>query len=314
MHGEWASLHPESSRGRSYWKEGSVGSGGRNMIAVPVLSVGCLHGGGYANSTPRLARALGPNRVKAVMGSWVHNYPHLSKSGPAFGFSPRSWTSGRAPLRPGQLAAGIPGRTDATSPVCGPRRIAARRRAGDGAGTCGRVLGRGTLPRRLGRRCGAFCWRLPRGKPEADPRLPLRRDGLDISQPQRSCGTRRNPWASRPDAVHLGDGDDLPTISARMWRWCAFVRVTVETALTEASRVTVVQTGRGVGSDTHSAGSLVSRSSPDGPHRITTACNVSALQSSTATRSSVSSYVTSRGRSTFAVPSRATLAFCFPVG
>ena len=56
------------------------------MIAVPVLSVGCLHGGGYANSTPRLARALGANRVKAVMGSWVHNYPHLSKSGPAFGF------------------------------------------------------------------------------------------------------------------------------------------------------------------------------------------------------------------------------------
>ena len=27
MHGEWASLHPESSRGRSYWNEGSVGSG-----------------------------------------------------------------------------------------------------------------------------------------------------------------------------------------------------------------------------------------------------------------------------------------------
>ena len=86
MHGDWASLHPESSKGKRYWQQGSVGLGGRSNIAVPVLSVGCLHGGGYANSTPRLARALGPDRVKAVMGSWVHNYPHLSKSGPAFGF------------------------------------------------------------------------------------------------------------------------------------------------------------------------------------------------------------------------------------
>ena len=109
-----ASLHPESSEGKRYWKEGSVGSGGGTSIVVPVLSVGCLHGGGYRNSTPRLARALGPNRVKAVMGSWVHNYPHLSTSGPAFGFPAEARAFWKTHLR-------VPG---TSTP---PRRIERRR-------------------------------------------------------------------------------------------------------------------------------------------------------------------------------------------
>ena len=128
----WASLHPESSEGKRYWKEGSVGSGGGNSIVVPVLSVGCLHGGGYRNSPRGSPRALGPNRVKAVMGSWVHNYPHLSKSGPAFGFLSEVldfWKS-TSSSRDIDAAAGIAPGEPTRRPRCeGPRaETAARRR------------------------------------------------------------------------------------------------------------------------------------------------------------------------------------------
>jgi hypothetical protein len=92
MHSAWAAQHPTrgGNSAAAYWKEGSVrsgsGGGGGNTIAVPVLSVGGMNGGGYSNSTPRLARDLGADQVTAVMGSWVHNYPHLSQAGPSFGF------------------------------------------------------------------------------------------------------------------------------------------------------------------------------------------------------------------------------------
>jgi len=86
MHGEWASIHPSTDAGDAYWSTGSVGGANTRDIDVPVLSVGCLNGGGYANATPRVARALGREKVTAIMGSWTHNYPHLSRSGPAFGF------------------------------------------------------------------------------------------------------------------------------------------------------------------------------------------------------------------------------------
>jgi len=33
-----------------------------------------------------VARALGAQQVTAVLGAWVHNYPHLSQAGPGFGF------------------------------------------------------------------------------------------------------------------------------------------------------------------------------------------------------------------------------------
>lgn len=89
LHSEWASKHPTrgGAQAAEYWAEGSVGRGdGESTIAVPVLSVGGFNGGGYANSTPRLARSLGADQVTAVMGGWVHNYPHLSQAGPSFGF------------------------------------------------------------------------------------------------------------------------------------------------------------------------------------------------------------------------------------
>ena len=120
MHGSWASLHPGTEEGEAYWREGSVGNH-LSDIAVPVLSVGCLHGGGYANATPRLARALGGAGVKAVMGSWVHNYPHLSRSGPAFGFLAEVLAFWRAHL--GVPGASLPSREDVEEAAAGQRAL-----------------------------------------------------------------------------------------------------------------------------------------------------------------------------------------------
>jgi predicted acyl esterase len=61
LHSEWAARHPTrgGAEAAAYWSEGSVGGRDNiNTIAVPVLSVGGFNGGGYANSTPRLARIL----------------------------------------------------------------------------------------------------------------------------------------------------------------------------------------------------------------------------------------------------------------
>jgi predicted acyl esterase len=102
MHGEWASIHPSTDAGDAYWSTGSVGGAKTRDIDVPVLSVGCLNGGGYANSTPRVARALGREKVTAIMGSWTHNYPHLSRSGPAFGFLAETLAFWRRNLRPAE--------------------------------------------------------------------------------------------------------------------------------------------------------------------------------------------------------------------
>ena len=305
MHGEWASLHPESSKGKSYWSGGSVGSGGRNSIVVPVLSVGCLHGGGYANSTPRLARALGPGRVKAVMGSWVHNYPHLSKSGPAFGFLaevldfwkehlfvPGNTTFDRNTVRSDTNRRDVPGvRVHVQRPpLDGGPTTAPERAEGywvaehsqdhlDAAATEGAFLLSFT----------------PHGALEADVPGTNPTSSLDIfanpkvmkDSPEKPVGVASGRWFT------FGDGDDLPgdqRLDDEMSVCFDGSPVTVETAIIGAPRVTVAC--RRVGEDVEvQSGVVVARIcavAPDGSsHRVTYGvCNVSAMND---TRS-VSSY------------------------
>ena len=326
MHGEWASLHPESSRGRSYWNEGSVGSGGRNMIAVPVLSVGCLHGGGYANSTPRLARALGANRVKAVMGSWVHNYPHLSKSGPAFGFLSEVLDFWKEHLFvPGNPLPGSPRENRRDVPGV---RVHVQRPPLDGGPVTAPERAEGYWVAEHSQDHldaaadeGAFLLAFtPEGTLEADPRS-ARRDELDIfsapkvmrDTPEKPVGVASGRWFT------FGDGDDLPDDQRPDdERSVCFdgAPVTVETAIIGAPRVTVACRRVGEHVTTHS-GVVVARVcavSPDGSsHRITYGvCNVSAMSSSTG---SVSSYQGDEDESTFAVTVACDYcAFSIPVG
>ena len=327
MHGEWASLHPESSRGRSYWKEGSVGSGGRNMIAVPVLSVGCLHGGGYANSTPRLARALGPNRVKAVMGSWVHNYPHLSKSGPAFGFLAEVLDFWREHLFvPGNPLPGSPRENRRDVPGV---RVHVQRPPLDGGPVTAPERAEGYWVAEHSQDHldaaadeGAFLLAFtPEGTLEADPRS-ARRDELDIfsapkvmrDTPERPVGVASGRWFT------FGDGDDLPGDQRPDdERSVCFdgAPVTVETAIIGAPRITVACRRVGEDATTHS-GVVVARVcavAPDGSsHRITYGvCNVSAMSSSS--HGSVSNYQGDEDESTFAVTVACDYcAFSIPVG
>ena len=329
MHGDWASLHPESSKGKSYWKQGSVGSGGRSNIAVPVLSVGCLHGGGYANSTPRLARALGPNRVKAVMGSWVHNYPHLSKSGPAFGFLAEVLAFWKEHLF-------VPGNTtfdrDA-SPNANRRRIPGvrvhvQRPPLEGGPTTAPERAEGYWVAehsqdRLDAAAeeGAFLLSFtPDGALEARADR-VNRDELDIfshpkvmrDTPEKPVGVASGRWFT------FGDGDDLPSDQHPDDEQSVCFDgspVTVETAIIGAPRVVVAC--RRVGEDVETqSGVVVARIcavAPDGSSHLITygVCNVSAMHD---TRS-VSSYrATEEDDSTFVVDVVCDYrAFSIPVG
>ena len=329
MHGDWASLHPESSKGKSYWKQGSVGSGGRSNIAVPVLSVGCLHGGGYANSTPRLARALGPNRVKAVMGSWVHNYPHLSKSGPAFGFLAEVLAFWKEHLF-------VPGNTtfdrDA-SPNANRRRVPGvrvhvQRPPLEGGPTTAPERAEGYWVAehsqdRLDAAAeeGAFLLSFtPDGALEARTDR-VNRDELDIfshpkvmrDTPEKPVGVASGRWFT------FGDGDDLPSDQHPDDEQSVCFDgspVTVETAIIGAPRVVVAC--RRVGEDVETqSGVVVARIcavAPDGCSHLITygVCNVSAMHD---TRS-VSSYrATEEDDSTFVVDVVCDYrAFSIPVG
>ena len=301
MHGDWASLHPESSKGKRYWQQGSVGLGGRSNIAVPVLSVGCLHGGGYANSTPRLARALGPDRVKAVMGSWVHNYPHLSKSGPAFGFLAEVLAFWKEHLF-------VPGNTtfdrDASPNrrrIPGVRVHVQRPPLDDGPTTAPeRAEGYWVAEHSQDRldaaaEEGAFFLKFtPDGALEA-PAEDANRDELDIfvrpkvmrDTPENPVGVASGRWFT------FGDGDDLPSDQRPDDEQSVTFDgppVTLETAIIGAPRVVVAC--RRVGEDVETqSGVVVARIcavAPDGASHLITygVCNVSAMSD---TRS-VSSY------------------------
>lgn len=329
MHGDWASLHPESSKGKSYWKQGSVGSGGRNNIVVPVLSVGCLHGGGYANSTPRLARTLGPDRVKAVMGSWVHNYPHLSKSGPAFGFLAEVLAFWKEHLF-------VPGNTtfdrDA-SPNANRRRVPGvrvhvQRPPLEGGPTTAPERAEGywvaeQSQDRLDAAAdeGAFLLSFtPDGALKARANG-ANRDELDIfshlkvmrDTPDKPVGVASGRWFT------FGDGDDLPSDQHPDDEQSVCfdgLPVTVETAIIGAPRVVVAC--RRVGEDVETqSGVVVARIcavAPDRSSHLITygVCNVSAMHD---TRS-VSSYrATEEDDSTFVVNVVCNYrAFSIPVG
>lgn len=139
LHSEWAGKHPFRGTAAAYWNEGSIGRVGGTVggglagkIEVPVLSVGGFAGGGYSNSTPRLARRLGANQVMAVMGGWVHNYPHISSAGPAYGFLADAlafWKTHLCDNAPGAMTSGVKVHVQ-QPPLLGPPVTVAERAEG----------------------------------------------------------------------------------------------------------------------------------------------------------------------------------------
>lgn len=66
-----------------YWRHGSVCED-YNDIEIPVFAVGGW-GDSYKNTIPRLMEHLtGPRQ--ALVGPWIHKYPHFAVPGPAVGF------------------------------------------------------------------------------------------------------------------------------------------------------------------------------------------------------------------------------------
>ena len=67
----------------AYWKQGSVCE---NFAAIEaaVLAVGGW-GDAYSNAVPRLLSGIAAPR-RAIVGPWVHKYPHFAKPEPAIGF------------------------------------------------------------------------------------------------------------------------------------------------------------------------------------------------------------------------------------
>ena len=67
----------------AYWRHGSICEDW-SAIEVPVLAVGGWHDG-YRNTPAALVQGLkGP--VKAIVGPWIHKYPHFARPEPAIGF------------------------------------------------------------------------------------------------------------------------------------------------------------------------------------------------------------------------------------
>lgn len=66
-----------------YWKHGSVCEDW-SAIEVPVLAVGGWHDG-YRNTPARLVEGL-KAPVKAIVGPWIHKYPHFAGPEPRIGF------------------------------------------------------------------------------------------------------------------------------------------------------------------------------------------------------------------------------------
>lgn len=67
----------------AYWKHGSVCED-FSRIEAAVLAVGGWNDA-YSNAVPRLLRGL-KSPVKAIVGPWVHKYPHFAVPQPAMGF------------------------------------------------------------------------------------------------------------------------------------------------------------------------------------------------------------------------------------
>lgn len=67
----------------AYWKRGSVGEDFAALRA-PVLAIGGWHDG-YRN-TPAQLVGNGVVAAKAIVGPWIHKYPHLAEPAPAIGF------------------------------------------------------------------------------------------------------------------------------------------------------------------------------------------------------------------------------------
>lgn len=66
-----------------YWKHGSVCED-FSSIKAAVLAVGGW-GDAYSNAVPRLMKGL-QSPVRAIIGPWMHRYPHIAKPEPRIGF------------------------------------------------------------------------------------------------------------------------------------------------------------------------------------------------------------------------------------
>lgn len=73
----------EHQRRDEYWKHGSVCED-FSAIDVPVLAIGGWHDG-YRNTPSALVKGIG-GETRAIVGPWIHKYPHYAKPEPAIGF------------------------------------------------------------------------------------------------------------------------------------------------------------------------------------------------------------------------------------
>ena len=78
-----AALWLSHQRRDAYWKQGSVCED-FGAITAAVLAVGGW-GDAYSNAIPRLIRGLRAP-ARAIIGPWLHKYPHFAVPGPAIGF------------------------------------------------------------------------------------------------------------------------------------------------------------------------------------------------------------------------------------
>jgi uncharacterized protein len=126
----------------AYWKHGSVCED-FDAIQIPVLAVGGWNDA-YSNAIPRLLRGL-RSPTRAIIGPWVHKYPHFAVPEPRIGFLQEAlrwwdfWLKGESTrvlsdpqiryyimdaYRPDGLPALLPGRwvADAAWPPTGTER------------------------------------------------------------------------------------------------------------------------------------------------------------------------------------------------
>lgn len=76
---EWLT-HPHRD---TFWQHGSVCED-YDRVGAAVLAVGGW-GDAYSNAVPRMVRGLN-TRTRAIIGPWVHKYPHFAVPQPAIGF------------------------------------------------------------------------------------------------------------------------------------------------------------------------------------------------------------------------------------
>lgn len=74
----------------AFWKHGSVCED-YSAIRIPILAIGGW-ADAYKNAVCRLLQNVQHVPVRAILGPWLHKYPHFAVPGPKIGFiQVRGW-------------------------------------------------------------------------------------------------------------------------------------------------------------------------------------------------------------------------------